>query len=284
LRPDGYGFDAVWADDFHHVVRRRLAGDSDGYFRDYAGTTDELARVINQGFLYEGQRSVHLGRPRGTPARDCPAWQFVFCIQNHDQVGNRAFGDRLNHQVSPALFRAASGLLLLLPYTPLLFMGQEFGSQSPFQYFTDHSPELGKLVTEGRRREFGAHAAFRGEIPDPQSDEPFLGSKLDWTKSGQSSQLSFYRECLRLRGQDPVVSAQDRFTMRARVPSDSVLAVEMPKRLLLVNFGSTMAPSAAFHPENARVLLDSESPEFGGAGASRSSGLAPESLLLLALD
>ena len=116
----GFGFDAVWADDFHHSLRRYLAGDHEGYYADYAGTLDEVARCIEQGWLYEGQSTPRTGfkTPRGTPARDRPAYQFVFAIQNHDQIGNRAFGERLHHQIDQERYRAASTLLLFLPYTP----------------------------------------------------------------------------------------------------------------------------------------------------------------------
>jgi maltooligosyltrehalose trehalohydrolase len=268
LARDGYGFDAVWADDFHHVLRSALAGDNEGYYRDYAGTMDELARVINQGFLYEGQWSAHLGRPRGTPARDRPAWQFVYCIQNHDQVGNRAFGERLNHQLGPDLYRAASALLLLLPYTSLLFMGQEFGSGSPFQYFTDHSGELGKLVTEGRRREFAGHASFQGKIPDPQAEETFARSKLDWAEAEDSGISRLYQVCLRLRRVDPVLTAQDRFAMRAQPLGARQLEVRMPGRKLIVNFGD----EPFIVGDAGRVLLDTNATEFGGPGSCGSAG------------
>src|SRR6185312_2653255 len=133
LRPvaeGGFGFDAVYADDFHHTVRRYLAGDQDGYYADYDGTLEEVSRCIQRGWLYEGQatRSSNGEHRRGTPARDRPAWQFLYVLQKHDQVGNRAFGERLHHDIGLERFAAASALLLFLPYTPMLFMGQEFGA------------------------------------------------------------------------------------------------------------------------------------------------------------
>ncbi len=266
LDEGGWGFDAVWADDFHHVVRRLIAGDSEGYYADYSGTVDELARTLNQGFLFEGQRSSHLGRPRGTPARDRPARQFVYCIQNHDQVGNRAFGDRLNHAVSADRYRLASALLVLLPYTPLLFMGQEFAASTPFQYFTHHSADLGKLVTEGRRREFAAFASF-SEIPDPQAEETFRRSKLRWEEADGSPVLELYRECLRLRRDDPVLSRRDRLGMKAEALPGDVLRVDFTggdeRRLLVVNFGE----SASIFIQGAdEVLLSTSEARFGGSG------------------
>ncbi|HEU0166306.1 MAG TPA: malto-oligosyltrehalose trehalohydrolase, partial [Chloroflexota bacterium] len=170
----GYGFDACWADDFHHVMRRMLAGDHEAYFANYRGTVEELVRAINQGFLYEGQANS-AGERRGKPAREAEPRRFVYCIQNHDQVGNRALGDRLSAGIGLDAYRAASLVLLSLPMTPMLWMGQEFAASTPFQYFTDHEPELGRNVTEGRRKEFRHFAAFSApgaaeRIPDPQAE------------------------------------------------------------------------------------------------------------------
>jgi maltooligosyltrehalose trehalohydrolase len=281
---DGYGFDAVWADDFHHTIRRLVAGDHEGYYGDYAGSVDEVARTLSQGFLYEGQGSAYTGQPRGTPARDRPAWQFVYCIQNHDQVGNRAFGDRLNASLSPDLYRLVSALLLLSPYTPMLFMGQEFGATSPFQYFTDHGPELGKLVTEGRRAEFKSFAAFgdpdaRERIPDPQAETTFLNSKLDWQEAANNPVLRLYQECLRLRREDPVLSRHDRSSMAAAALTPDVLAVRFgTERLLLANFGEPTAMPAGGH---SHILLSTEDPRFGGSGEAPGLNLPARSLVLL---
>jgi maltooligosyltrehalose trehalohydrolase len=248
----GYGFDAVWADEFHHILRRFLAGDHEGYYARYAGTLEELANCIEAGWLH------------GTPARDRPAWQFVYVIQNHDQVGNRPFGERLHHQIDLQRYRAASTLLLFLPYTPMLFMGQEFGASSPFQYFTDHNPELGRLVTEGRRREFKAFSAFadpatREKIPDPQSESTFLRSKLPLDETGSDLE-ALYQNLLQLRRTDPVLMDQNRQHMQARALSPDVLAVRRwrdgQERLLVVNFGD----SATRMEGEWRVLLDSGAP------------------------
>ncbi len=203
VRPEsegGYGLDGVWSDDFHHIVRRMLAGDHEGWFADFAGTTGELATALRRGWL-------HAGTPRGTDPSGIPLERFVIALQTHDQVGNRAYGDRLHHAIDLAAWRAASLLLLLSPETPLLFMGQEWGASTPFRYFTDHNPELGALVTEGRRQEFKAFSAFadpavRHRIPDPQAPETFLRSRLDWSeRSGEphASLLRFTRELLHLR-------------------------------------------------------------------------------------
>ena len=248
----GFGLDAVWADDFHHSLRRYLAGDHEGYYANYEGTLDEVARCIERGWLYEGQPTRGGNhRPRGTPALGRPAWQFVYVVQNHDQVGNRAFGERLNQQIDLDRFAAASALLLFLPFTPMLFMGQEFAASTPFQYFTDHNPELGKLITEGRRKEFQAFSAFadpatRERIPDPQAESTFACSRLRLEEAerppGRELQ-AFYRALLELRRTDPVLCDQARERTEPRVLSPDVLAVrrwrDTDERLLIVNFGDT---------------------------------------------
>src|SRR5437764_3744315 len=174
----GLGFDAVWSDDFHHVVHTIASHEHSGYYRDYAGTLDELARTVNRGWLFEGQHSQHLGGSRGTPPDALTAPQFVYFIQNHDQIGNRAFGRRFSHLVGAGGHKFWSALLIMLPYTPMLFMGQEFAASSRFYYFTDHKDELGRQITEGRRREAAEMEHLRdarqqSEIPDPQALETF---------------------------------------------------------------------------------------------------------------
>lgn len=206
----GWGLDAVWADDFHHQMRRLLAGDSDGYFVDYSGTPADVAETLRRGWFFRGQHSAYFGGPRGTDPAGAPLESFVICIQNHDQVGNRAMGDRLNHAIDLAAYRAASTLLLLAPETPLLFMGQEWAASTPFQYFTDHHEELGRLVTEGRRNEFKRFRAFsdpavRQRIPDPQDPRTFDVSRLIWAEREREPHASMhrlYRRLLSLRREE----------------------------------------------------------------------------------
>ncbi len=202
----GWGLDAVWADDFHHEMRSHLAGDGDGYFRDYTGSLDDVAETLTQGWFYTGQHSVHADRERGSDPAGVPLARFVICLQNHDQIGNRAIGDRLHHVVDHAAYRAASVLLLTAPETPLLFMGQEWAATSPFQYFTDHSEPLGRLVSEGRRREFATFTAFSADgpqaIPDPQASSTFEASRLRWEeRAGEphASMLRLYTALLAFR-------------------------------------------------------------------------------------
>lgn len=208
--PGWEGMNAVWADDLHHQIRRALAGDSDGYFQDFDGSIGSVVATAGQGWFYSGQYAPHFGGPRGSDPAGIAYERFVTCIQNHDQIGNRAFGDRLHHTIDLSAFRAATTLLLLLPETPLLFMGQEWAATSPFQFFTDHNEELGRLVTAGRRREFGQFKAFadpalRESIPDPQAISTFENSKLCWDERDREphqSTLRFYRRLLGLRRTD----------------------------------------------------------------------------------
>ena len=222
-REGGFGLDAVWADDFHHEVRSATAGDNDGYYADYTGSAADIAATARRGWFYTGQFSQHAGRPRGTDPSGLPPERFVYCIQNHDQVGNRALGERLNQHVDLPTYFAASLLLLAVAETPLLFMGQEWAADTPFLYFTDHGPELGRLVTEGRRREFAAFAAFadhaaREAIPDPQAETTFDGSRLRWEEAGREPHagvLRFYRAMLGLRAHHPLMQASAAAEVRA---------------------------------------------------------------------
>src|SRR5690606_35197220 len=156
----------------------------EGYYRDYEGSAAALAGVLNRGWQFVGQYSSYLEEHRGTDPSGIPPRRFVFCIQNHDQVGNRALGERLHHQVELAAFRAATVILLRAPATPLLFMGQEWAASTPFLYFTDHPEPLGSMVTEGRRKEFQHFSAFSDpealeRIPDPQAEGTFRRCILD---------------------------------------------------------------------------------------------------------
>ena len=235
LPPDegGYGLDAVWADDFHHQVRRLAAGDSEGYFRSYTGSVRDLVETMRKGWFYEGQVSAHTGEARGTKAEGLPPRAFVHALQNHDQVGNRALGDRLNHVVPLPVYRALTALLLTSPYTPMLWMGQEWAATAPFKYFTDHPPELGKLVTEGRREEFKHFSAFsdesvRDRIPDPQAEDTFTSSRLEWGERDREPYrgvLSLHRALLTLRRDDPALRSADRDTWRVEALGERSLAL-----------------------------------------------------------
>lgn len=203
----GMGFDAVWADDFHHAVRVSQTAESFSYFSDFDGSLAEVLSILENGWLYQGGISSRTGKSRGTPCQHLFPSQFVHCISNHDQVGNQILGQRLSHQIASSAYRVLSALLCLSPYTPLIFMGQEWAASTPFLYFTDHDTKLGKKITEGRRREFlelqdGLDSKDQEKIPDPQMEESFLRSKLQWHESKKSEHAeirTLYAECLRLR-------------------------------------------------------------------------------------
>lgn len=231
---------------------------------------EDIARTLCQGWFYEGQTSQVHKKARGTPASELEPWHFVHCIQNHDQIGNRAQGERLGADVSPAAFRAMSTLLLLSPYTPLLFQGQEWNASTPFLYFTDHNAELGKLVTEGRRKEFAGFSKFSGsEVPDPQALETFTRSKLDWNEAGKPEHagvLALYRELLRLRAQEPILKVSRRGSFDARPLGQNALVLERRGAggalQVIINVKGTLEHRV---PEGAQLVLWSEESRFGGA-------------------
>lgn len=203
----GWGFDAAWADDFHHVTRISQTHEHQAYYGMFKGTTEEIGRLLQLGWLYCGQANPLTGKARGTPCDDFAPERFVYCISNHDQVGNRLIGDRLHHKIDPAGYRALSLLLCLVPYTPMLFMGQEWGASSPFLYFTDMPDELGRKIGEGRKREllqtkFATSEEELTRMPDPQNLQTFLDSKLKWQEISEKEHhrmLDLYRAGLKLR-------------------------------------------------------------------------------------
>jgi maltooligosyltrehalose trehalohydrolase len=201
----GYGLDAHWLDDFHHALHAYLTGDRDGYYADF-GTLAQVARALEQGYVFDGQYSPFRHRVHGRPPLDVAPHQLVVCAQNHDQTGNRALGDRLTHLLDPAGLRAAAALLLLSPFVPMLFQGEEWGASTPFQFFTDHHDELGRAVTAGRRREFAAFDWKPESVPDPQALETFERSKLRWNERDEPAHralLDWHRALLAIRREIP---------------------------------------------------------------------------------
>ncbi|HUD67999.1 MAG TPA: malto-oligosyltrehalose trehalohydrolase [Candidatus Sulfotelmatobacter sp.] len=212
LRRDEQGgvpwYDAQWNDDIHHCFHVLLTGESDGYYSDYAQAPDRhLCRCLAEGFAYQGDYSEYHGCTRGEPSSELPPTAFISFLQNHDQVGNRAFGERILKLAPPRAVQAAMEILLLAPSPPLLFMGEEFGAVTPFLFFCDFSGDLAAAVTNGRRNEFARFAKFnsaavRESIPDPNAEDTFRQSKLDWecqTVSVHRQWLTFYRELLGVR-------------------------------------------------------------------------------------
>ena len=288
---NGFGLDGVWADDLHHQLRRLTAGDREGYFRRFRGTVQDVATTLRGGWF---RHESSVAEQRGVPTSRFPPSAFVHCIQNHDQVGNRAMGERLSEDIPLPVYRALSALLLLSPYTPLLWMGQEWAASTPFQFFTDFPSEVGRLVTEGRRNEFKAFAAYadptaRQRIPDPQSRETFLRSRLRWEErdaSPHQGMLALYRELLAMRRKEPALRTRDRahfcvvqlgeraVALRRGSPGDDAI-------LLVVNLAGDLRISLESGPETGPPPgrrwthgLWTEDERFDGSGGEARLGAA----------
>jgi maltooligosyltrehalose trehalohydrolase len=202
----GYGMDAQWSDDFHHALVTVLTGDRSGYYSDF-GSIADLAKSIKSVFVYDGIYAPHRDRIQGRPVEGLPGWRFLGYSPNHDQVGNRAKGERLCQLVSADRAKIAAALVLTAPFVPMLFQGEEWAASTPFLYFTDHEDaELGCLVSEGRKKEFAAFGWKPDDIPDPQDRQTFLRSKLNWDEQSQpahAEMLDWYRSLVALRNSHP---------------------------------------------------------------------------------
>jgi maltooligosyltrehalose trehalohydrolase len=261
------GIDAQWADDFHHVAHVMATGETDGYYGNYPRGVAGLAATLVGGWLYQGQVYPGTGKARGTPTCGMTAASFVYCLQNHDQVGNRALGERLCHLTDPNRCRALAAALFFAPMTPMLFMGEEWAASTPFQFFTDHEAQLGKLISRGRRDEFKAFAAFSDpaafeRFPDPQSEDTFQRSKLrwdEWNAEPHATMLASYRSLLRLRRADPVLRDAARERFEARAEGDLLVCrrwSEVGERLLVANLGD--CPVTTDHAAQRQVLWRSD--------------------------
>jgi len=246
----GYGLDAHWEDDFHHAIHSFFTGERGGYYADF-GSLGDVAKTLEQGYVLDGQYSAFRKRTHGRPPLDIAPHQLVVCAQNHDQIGNRALGERLSQLVDASALQAISALVLLGPFTPMLFQGEEWGARTPFLFFTDHHDELGRAVTEGRQREFAAFAWEGVEVPDPQAPETFLRSKLRWEEIDDPAcreMLEWHRSLIALRRTIPSGTPVDvRYDEAARwltLRRGSLLAVfnfaEEPREISL--------PEAHWHP------------------------------------
>ena len=228
IRPQaagGCGVDAHWNEDFHHSLHVVLTGEREGYYTDYSGKED-LLKSLAEGFVYTGQRSGYRGKRHGSPSADIPVDKFVAFSQNHDQIGNRPLGDRLSSMLPIEKLKLIAAVVLLGPYIPLLFMGEEYGETAPFMYFTNHSDEaLARVVREGRRREFQSFG-WKGNSPDPQSEETFSASKIrsGQQKAANAELFAFYRRLIRLRKFLHSLRAPSRQGMRVCLERD-VLAI-----------------------------------------------------------
>ena len=280
LRPreaGGLGLDAIWSDDFHHIVRVMLTGFREGYYASYQGTAEELAATLEHGWLLAGEAREPQWLGLLSTADQAGPHQFILCISNHDQVGNHAFGSRLSQLVSPPAYRAASALLCLAPYTPLILMGQEWTASTPFQFFTDHELALGRKVTEGRRAEFREFAAFhdsqaREKIPDPQAEGTFQRSRLDWNevdKEPHAGVLRLYRELFRLRREYPILRDRSRANFMVLEPRDGLMRLLFGKQgaeqwLIVADLKGEEHESLEDEMRSWQLVLSTNEKRFGG--------------------
>ncbi|WP_406069376.1 malto-oligosyltrehalose trehalohydrolase [Micromonospora sp. NBC_01638] len=230
----GFGLHAQWNDDAHHALHTLLTGERQGYYGDF-GTLETLSDVLTGGFFHAGTWSSFRNRHHGRPLDSrVPGHRLVAYLQNHDQIGNRATGDRISASLSPSMLRVGAVLLLTAPFTPMLFMGEEWAASTPWQFFTSHpEPELATAVALGRRREFASHGWAEGDVPDPQDPETFVRSRLDWAeldKPEHREMLAFYQRLIALRRSSPDLSD----------PRLHAVSVQHGDQFLLMRRGDTL--------------------------------------------
>lgn len=292
LRPHhqgGFAHDSQWSDDFHHALWTLLTPDRDGYYQDY-GHLHQLAAAYREGFVYSGQHSAYRQRRHGNSSAEIPAQQFTVCIQNHDQVGNRMLGDRLTTLASFEHLKLAAAAVILSPFLPLLFMGEEYGETAPFLYFVSHTDaDLIEAVRNGRQREFAAFA-WQGTPPDPQDEATFLRSKLDHALKQQEPHRTlhhFYRHLLQWRKTTPALRHLSKTQMEV-TPFDDANTLclrrwhKQDEILIALNFSATpvtITPNAPHGPW--QKILDSSDANWRGPGAIKQAWPSPGSALSL---
>lgn len=277
----GYGLDAQWNDDFHHALRTLLTGEQTGYYADF-GTFPHLIKAFREGFVYSGEYSRYRRRSHGNSSANRSPRQLVVFAQNHDQVGNRMRGERLGADVTNEQLKLAAGAVLLSPYLPLIFMGEEYGEPAPFPYFVSHGdPELIEAVRRGRREEFTSFA-WQGEVPDPQAEETFRSARIDpeLRRDGEHGRIfALYRELIRLRREFPPLARLDRGGVEVSCRDrEKLLAVRRTaggeEVVCLFNFGGERRewplPAGTW-----RDLISSAAPRFGGEGEEGPPGTVP---------
>jgi maltooligosyltrehalose trehalohydrolase len=276
ITPDknGLGVDAQWNDDFHHALHAILTGEQDGYYKDFS-RIEHLAKAYREGFVYSGQYSEYRQRRHGSSSKDLPAERFVVFVQNHDQVGNRMLGERLNQLVSFEKLKLAASAVIFSPFIPMIFMGQEYGEPAPFQYFVNHSdPALIEAVRQGRRQEF-ASFHFQGKAPDPQDRATFLNCKLDHllkTRGQHRILFEVYKELIRIRKIIPALAnlSKDNLTV-IDCEGPKMLYIhrwfESSQAIIIINFSDLESSMIIRIPEgNWKSLFDSAEIRWMGQG------------------
>jgi maltooligosyltrehalose trehalohydrolase len=257
----GYGIDAQWNDDFHHALHTVLTGERHGYYADF-GRLADLATAFRRGFVYAGEYSVFRDRRHGRPAIGVSGNRFVVSAQNHDQVGNRALGERASLLMSEGRLHIAAALLLTSPFVPMLFQGEEWGASTPFLYFTDHAePELVEAVRKGRCQEFAAFGWDPTAVPDPQARDTFERSRLDWgerRREPHARLLDWHRRLIALRRRSPALTDGDLARVRVQVDEDDRwLAVSRGPIAVLANLGDRPQRVPTGRREPGSLLLAS---------------------------
>jgi maltooligosyltrehalose trehalohydrolase len=254
----GYGMDAQWSDDFHHAIHSALTGETAGYYADF-GRLDQVATALQRVFVYDGAFSRHRRRHHGRPVGDLSGSRFVGYSQTHDQVGNRALGERLTALTSRGRVMVAAALVLTAPFVPMLFQGEEWGASTPFQYFTDHQDQrLGQAVSEGRRGEFAAFGWRPEDVPDPQDVMTWRRSVLDWDeleKDDNPALLDWYRRLIELRRREPALT-DGRLNLVRSSAADDVLTLERPPILVICNLAADRRTLTV--PAAAELVLASD--------------------------
>ena len=280
----GYELDGMWNDDFHHSAMVALTGRNEAYYTDYAGKAQEFLSAFKYGFLYQGQYYAWQTKPRGTASWDLDRSAMILFLQNHDQIANSARGHRIDRLASPARVRAMTTMLLLAPGTPMLFQGQEFASSAPFRYFSDHDPELSKLVANGRAEFMSQFQSFgKAEVSvtliDPGDPIAFAQCKLDFSERERHAEsYSLHKDLMRLRKTDPVFKAIPELKIDGAVLSDRTFLVRYfakgeGDRVLIINLDMDLHLKSVPEPLLAppagcrwEVLFSSEHPKYGGGG------------------
>ena len=273
----GYGLDAQWNDDFHHALHTLLTGEREGYYQDF-GKLAHLAKAFAEGYVYSGQYSTYRRRRHGNSSKLLAALKFVVCSQNHDQIGNRAVGDRLSSQLPWDALKVIRTVVLLSPNVPLLFMGEEYGETAPFQYFVEHGdPDLVEAVRQGRKREFAHFGWDPEDIPDPQDPATFERSRLnrDRLNDQQTALLRWSKALIQLRKEEPSLGAADGTTRQHRVwmyEQEQVLVIHRWSQrgsaaLLIFGFNKGPVTVKVNEPQGSwNLRLASVDKEFGGTG------------------
>jgi len=270
----GYGLDAQWSDDFHHSLHTLLTGEKNGYYRDF-GSVQNLAQAFREGFVYTGQYSNHRKRHHGNSPKRRKAQQFVVCIQNHDQIGNRMCSERLSQLADFEALKLAAGAVILSPYIPLLFMGEEYGEDSPFSYFVSHTDEnLIEAVRRGRREEFKSFD-WQGDIPDPQAASTFEQSRLQWQKrstDGCAVLLKFYSHIIGLRKSRPEFADKTGMKVRCLTKRNVLLwhrKFAKSQIQCVMNFAGKQQRLKLYAPRARwKKILDSTETKWHGPGST----------------